>query len=98
MFSFVRIPLTYFYFKVSYPELNPKLSQVQSFYRNSSRELKRIESVSKSPIFSHFSETLNGLSTIRAFNTQQVICMYMHYVCVYIYMYIISTTSRPFAP
>jgi ABC-type multidrug transport system fused ATPase/permease subunit len=52
------LPLGYVYFKV------------QDFYRNSSRELKRLEAVSKSPIFSHFSETLNGLSTIRAFNTQ----------------------------
>jgi len=55
----VVIPLGYVYFKV------------QEFYRNSSRELKRLESIAKSPIFSHFSETLNGLSTIRAFNTQQ---------------------------
>jgi ABC-type multidrug transport system fused ATPase/permease subunit len=55
----VVIPLGYVYF------------QVQEFYRNSSRELKRLESVAKSPIFSHFSETLNGLSTIRAFNTQK---------------------------
>jgi ATP-binding cassette subfamily C (CFTR/MRP) protein 1 len=45
--------------------------KVQEFYRSSSRELKRLESVAKSPIFSHFSETLNGLSTIRAFSTQQ---------------------------
>jgi ABC-type multidrug transport system fused ATPase/permease subunit len=32
-----------------------------------SRELKRIESVSKSPIYSSFSETLTGVVTIRAF-------------------------------
>jgi len=54
----IVFPLGYVYFKV------------QEFYRSSSRELKRLESVAKSPIFSHFSETLNGLSTIRAFNAQ----------------------------
>ena len=40
---------------------------VQKYYIRSSREVKRLDSVSKSPIFSHFDETLNGVSTIRAF-------------------------------
>ncbi|PJF19609.1 ATP-binding cassette transporter YOR1 [Paramicrosporidium saccamoebae] len=40
---------------------------IQSYYRRSSRELKRIEALSRSPLYSHFSETLTGLATIRAF-------------------------------
>lgn len=41
------------------------------YYLATSRELKRLDAVSKSPIFSWFSESLNGLSTIRAFGSQQ---------------------------
>ncbi|KAG0031889.1 Multidrug resistance-associated protein 1 [Podila clonocystis] len=36
-----------------------------------SRSLIRIHSVSKSPVFQHFNETLNGISTIRAMQLQK---------------------------
>uniref|UniRef100_A0A5F8GC72 Multidrug resistance-associated protein 1 n=1 Tax=Monodelphis domestica TaxID=13616 RepID=A0A5F8GC72_MONDO len=44
---------------------------VQRFYVASSRQLKRLESVSRSPVYSHFNETLLGVSVIRAFEEQQ---------------------------
>uniref|UniRef100_A0A8C2DG21 Multidrug resistance-associated protein 1 n=1 Tax=Cyprinus carpio TaxID=7962 RepID=A0A8C2DG21_CYPCA len=37
----------------------------------SSRQLKRLESVSRSPVYTHFNETLLGTSVIRAFGEQQ---------------------------
>ncbi|XP_051528611.1 ATP-binding cassette sub-family C member 10-like isoform X2 [Myxocyprinus asiaticus] len=40
--------------------------QTQGFYRHSSRELKRLCSLTLSPVYSHFSETLSGLATVRA--------------------------------
>lgn len=37
------------------------------FYLSASREIKRLDSISKSPIYQHFGETLSGVSTIRAY-------------------------------
>lgn len=44
---------------------------LQQFYRHTSRELKRLDSISKSPVYAHLSETLTGISTIRAYNAQR---------------------------
>ena len=54
-FGVAIVPLAFFYFKV----LN--------YFREVSRETKRLESISRSPIYALFSETLGGLSTIRAY-------------------------------
>uniref|UniRef100_A0A672G572 ATP-binding cassette, sub-family C (CFTR/MRP), member 10 n=1 Tax=Salarias fasciatus TaxID=181472 RepID=A0A672G572_SALFA len=40
--------------------------RTQRFYRHTSRELKRLCSLTLSPVYSHFSETLTGLATVRA--------------------------------
>uniref|UniRef100_A0A8C0J445 ATP-binding cassette sub-family C member 10 n=1 Tax=Chelonoidis abingdonii TaxID=106734 RepID=A0A8C0J445_CHEAB len=50
----ILLPLTVLYFSI------------QRYYRRTSRELKRLYSLTLSPIYTHFSETLTGLSIIRA--------------------------------
>lgn len=58
-FLFFAVVISYLYYLVG------------KYYLNLSRELKRFESITKSPIHQHFSETLNGVSTIRAYGVEK---------------------------
>ncbi|XP_047650496.1 multidrug resistance-associated protein 1-like isoform X1 [Phacochoerus africanus] len=53
------IPLVFLYFTI------------QRYYMASSRQIRRLAGASRSPVISHFSETLSGVSTIRAFGYEQ---------------------------
>ncbi|KAL9538569.1 hypothetical protein MBANPS3_010833 [Mucor bainieri] len=57
-------------------------------YVNSSRELKRLDSVTRSPLFSVFTETIAGVATIRAFGATQQFLRTM--------MACIDANARPF--
>uniref|UniRef100_A0A8C3KLA4 Canalicular multispecific organic anion transporter 1 n=1 Tax=Calidris pygmaea TaxID=425635 RepID=A0A8C3KLA4_9CHAR len=58
-FALVIIPLSIFYYFVL------------RFYVSTSRQLRRLDSVTRSPIYSHFGETVSGLSVIRAYGHQE---------------------------
>ncbi|XP_058067677.1 ABC transporter C family member 13 isoform X8 [Magnolia sinica] len=59
LFLLLLLPFGYIYKKL------------QFYYRSTSRELRRLDSVSRSPIYASFTETLDGSSTIRAFNAKE---------------------------
>lgn len=44
---------------------------VSVFYLRASRDLKRLESVHRSPLFQQFGETLHGMTTIRAYGEER---------------------------
>merc|ERR1719376_296561 len=44
---------------------------LRQYYVRRSRDIKRLEGNNRSPIFSHLSNTLEGLTTVRAFNMQE---------------------------
>ncbi|KAF0709173.1 hypothetical protein As57867_006048, partial [Aphanomyces stellatus] len=52
----VYVPLTYLFYKL------------QGFYNQSSSQLKRMDSIARSPVVSLVTESIQGLSTIRAFD------------------------------
>lgn len=45
----------------------------RNVYLRTSKNIKRLEGISRSPVFTHISVSLDGLSTIRAFGAEQIL-------------------------
>ncbi|KAI8814939.1 hypothetical protein BJ742DRAFT_784975 [Cladochytrium replicatum] len=58
-------------FLILVPIMGAVFVSVAKSYLECSRELQRLDSVSKSPIYALFSETLTGVTTIRAYGQQE---------------------------
>ncbi|CAN4093072.1 unnamed protein product [Withania somnifera] len=46
----------------------------RGYYLSTSRELTRLDSVTKAPVIHHFSESISGVMTIRCFRKQEIFC------------------------
>ncbi|PQE21899.1 ABC multidrug transporter protein [Rutstroemia sp. NJR-2017a BVV2] len=55
------------YLAISYPLLGALLYIVQKFYLRTSRQLRLLGLETKSPLYTHFLDTLRGIVTLRAF-------------------------------
>lgn len=58
----VMVPLTVMYYYIAL------------YYQKTSRELKRIDALIRSYLFSYFSETLNGMGTLKAYHPHGIDC------------------------
>ena len=85
--------------------LSVLLFTVQTYYRYTSRDLKRLERLALSPVHSHFNETLSGRTTIRALGdtlrysltTKKILRLYMflsQYFCFIIPAYCAELRTR----
>ncbi|KFY80283.1 hypothetical protein V499_00837 [Pseudogymnoascus sp. VKM F-103] len=55
------------YMAISYPFLGVLLYIVQRFYLRTSRQLRLLDLEAKSPLYTHFIDTVKGITTLRAF-------------------------------
>ncbi|XP_048588672.1 ATP-binding cassette sub-family C member 4 isoform X2 [Nematostella vectensis] len=51
---------------------------IRNYYLRTSREVKRLEAINRSPVYSHLSTSLTGLITIRAFQAEQAFIRSYH--------------------
>lgn len=58
---------------VSFPIVGISVYFIQRFYLHTSRQLRFLDLEAKSPLYTQFSETLEGLATIRAFGWQSFV-------------------------
>ena len=71
MSTVVVITMASSWFLMMVPPIALFYVSVMNYFVPCSREIKRLDSVSRSPIYSHFQETLLGVGTIRAFGDQK---------------------------
>ncbi|KAL0104953.1 hypothetical protein PUN28_016533 [Cardiocondyla obscurior] len=74
---------------------------IRKVYLKTSKNIKRLEGISRSPVFTHLNATLNGLTTIRAYCAQDILKREFDKLqdthTSTIYMYIVTSTAFGFS-
>lgn len=60
------------YFILLFLPIGISFYYIQLFFRKASREMKRLDSISRSPVYSFFGEVLQGLHVIRAYGREEL--------------------------
>ncbi|PWY93092.1 multidrug resistance-associated protein [Aspergillus sclerotioniger CBS 115572] len=60
------------YMAATFPILIATFILIQSYYLRTSRQVRLLDIEAKSPLYTHFTETIRGISTIRALSWQSV--------------------------
>ncbi|KAG5892082.1 hypothetical protein JTB14_011985 [Gonioctena quinquepunctata] len=68
--SFVMVVIANPYFLIIVGFLGTCFGTMRHVYLRTSKDVKRIEGITKSPVFTHLKATLEGLTTVRAFGAE----------------------------
>ncbi|RGP60633.1 hypothetical protein FLONG3_10802 [Fusarium longipes] len=75
------------YLAIGYPFLVGILYFIQMFYLRTSRQIRLLDLEAKSPLYTHFTDTMKGIATIRAFGWEQYDIVYNNQL--------LDTSQRP---
>ena len=67
LITFIVIAVIFYWFLIALVIFIALYVSLNIFFRSSVRELKRLDNISRSPVFSHISASVQGLSTLHAY-------------------------------
>ncbi|KAL5045769.1 hypothetical protein BDW71DRAFT_183332 [Aspergillus fruticulosus] len=73
IFSMIFMGIASKYAAISFPIVLLTIYVIQKIYLRTSRQLRFLDLEAKAPLYSHFTDTLGGLASLRAFGWQQAL-------------------------